>query len=390
MTSSELRDQPSPIQVEASYNERTNEFEDDPDSATLGQKNTGQDLRTTITHVEKLGLGFVGTVCRVGYGTWEQRRAIILLMRFDFRAKTGILRFKRAEITISFEPYNSKAQTSTQAVTSPVVRQVYPQFSDLVPESTIISSDKNSLSNTSLSSSTLKPVGLVLKGRIWATQNAIWTITENDQKDEGIPEQLYLATVVEIEGFCKAIVEVKVRTAIGIRLSTSPWSHDDPLIFDGSTTKGAPPLKTVFDKLTISDWSNFLQETPNSRASSSSKVYRVRGIPCQISEKLLVTMFATHGSLGVEGQHISVLSFTQNPYRNEIEAVVSLLHTFESSGQDSKEQWTIRCKSPFQPSSNVNNANESQMDIIELTLDTHFKGFTALGKAPLETNPQVE
>jgi hypothetical protein len=374
MLEEEIEDQPSATQVAASYDARASDFEDD--SATLGQKNLDQDLRTTITQAEALGLGFVGTVCRVAYGTWQQRHALILLMKFDFRAKTGKLRFKRAEITIRFEPYNSKT-----VAPPPQVRQFYPKTHDSIPKSSRTIRDDITQR---------EPVGFTLRGKTWGTQSVIWTITESDGKHVGIPEQIYLAVVVETGGsLCKAFVEAVAKTAVRLQLFVNPWARDDPLLFNGSTTKGLPPPKTLFDELTDSDWTHFIHESPNNQAAMSSRVYRVRGVPIHVDASLLVTTLLKHGGYGVEEKHIiAVLSFAHNPYRSEIVAVVSLPSTYVRSGGQNSDEWRITCRFPHQPSLSIR-ATETQNDV-ELTLDTHFRGFTALGKAPLEMRPESE
>jgi hypothetical protein len=383
--SEEIVDQPSAAQIAASYVSRARDFEDD--SATLGQKNLDEDLRTTITQAAALGLGFVGTVCRVGYGTWQQRHALILLMKFDFRVKTGLIRFKRADITIRFEPYNSRT------VTPPIVRQFYPKSNNSIPEMTtgtihpMTSTGTSSSRTVSNDVSQHGPVAFKLKAKLWGTHSVIWTITGSGGNDVNLPEHIYLAAIVETEGFCKAYVDVVAKTTFKIPICVNPWNRDDPLLFNGSTTKGLSAPKKRFDELTDSDWSHFIHGDLNSQASISSKVYRVRGISSCVNEGMLISILLMHGGYYAEDKHVTVLSFTHNPYRSEIIAVVSLPSTYVGSGPNT-EEWRITCQIPNQPSLGIK--DDEIRNVVELTLDTHFRGFTALGMAPLEMRPQSE
>ena len=89
----------------ASYNEKEVILEPLSGTIELGaEKNGSEETRDKITHIEAFGRSVIGSVTRVIYGSFNSTPACLICMRFTFRySQSPILRFKRAEIVVSFD-----------------------------------------------------------------------------------------------------------------------------------------------------------------------------------------------------------------------------------------------------------------------------------------------
>ena len=163
---------------------------EDGGSDILAQHNFDSSTRSKITHIEFFGLGLVGSVCSVTYGTWSNTPAAILVMQFDFRAGDGFLRYKKAEVSISFEP-----QSTTD---------VYPAVRRFFPTTNRVRGKLSELEGSTLSSGYLvwPPDEFVIRGRSWygkdsQDQNEVfWTLNDTCGAKFGICEPIKLAVVV--------------------------------------------------------------------------------------------------------------------------------------------------------------------------------------------------
>jgi len=221
-----------------------------------------------------------------------------------------------------------------------------------------------------------------------------WSITHAGGNLINIPDEMYLGTLVETEGFCKAWVDVKVTNALRVTLGVWPWRKDDPLLFNGSTTKGGHPRRNQFDKFDDSSWSELIHGLSGSKVDDSSKkVYRVRGIPSDCPEDSFVKAVSEHLDLDRDGKEVVVHTFVRDPYCEEQNvAIVSFLKSvkaFRSEREDCKENWSVSC-SYLQQGKPESNADGGPQKMLQVTFDTSFEGFTALGRTLSDPEPQVE
>ncbi|KAB5522810.1 hypothetical protein GE09DRAFT_1293597 [Coniochaeta sp. 2T2.1] len=379
-----------------SWAPRFRTFSEDDGSAKLGQHNADDSTstRTKITHLEFAGFGLVGSVSSVAYGSWMESKAMLLVMQFDFRAKQGALRFKRAEICVSFEAQTSSSQASNHRQ-QPVVCRIIPadNRSRSPPAS---SSSSKALTDSDVGNFTWPSGEYSVSARKWTGRDSeveneiIWKLQETKGSKFGICDSIRLAAVVAWSGPFKATVDVSATTALGVQLRNLPWSKDDPLLFDGVTCKGIPLPDSDFSTLDPRVLAQYVCEAKSmslpaavaglvapeenvvpisQKQRASSTVYRVRGIPRSYNRAELIRVLST--TLKVDEHSIHICSFAPNPYRPEKMAVVSFdseLHELQRT--PTKYEWTVCAKQEEKP----------------LLFDTNFLGFTSLGREIVESS----
>lgn len=359
-----------------SYDERRVDLLEDSDSALLGQKNEGTATRTKITHLKKSGLEFIGMVHTVSYGFWGDKTALLLAMRVSFRLKPPHERIKYTEISASFELSGKAIKSKAE----PIVHR-------------LLYHDPNSDSGT-----------YHLKPKLYSSKKsremniASWTINENRGSSTGIPDELYLAMVVECMDPFHAVVEVEAISDMGyVKLKNWPWSKDEPLLFDLQTERGPQPPMRSFDNLTTGDPAAIFQlghETSTappplseSRTQSGSvkhvvgRVLRIQGIPFDWNRAAFVESFAA--AAGLTTDCIRLSSFADNPYRHEKTAVMAIEnHMPNGYNLPTIEDLSIKlnslCTTTDEP--------QIRTDIV-LSVDSDFFGFTALGN-PVEAGAE--
>ena len=230
-------------------------------------KNSGEDLRTKITHIEGWGLGILGTVQEVTYGTWQGNPACLVSMQFNMRGNFSIFRFRRIEIFVSCE-----AWTGTSGV-QPILRNFSPRNSFVRLDHDRKSWGWEVLQRSWVPSTSQSGVSSLMKpgraghapsicGTQWSNERRqaphqiSWVVDTESENAWRIPDELNFTFVIEYDVSFKAVVEVKAKTDTGIPfpLIAWPWSKDDPLLFNGKTWIGSPPRTLEFDYLTDADW----------------------------------------------------------------------------------------------------------------------------------------
>ncbi|KAF9767122.1 hypothetical protein IL306_000365 [Fusarium sp. DS 682] len=385
-----------------SWEPRFRQFDNPEKEKWLGQHNVDDTkTRTKITHLEFLGFGVIGSVCSVAYGTWRDSSgnppapAALVVMQFDFRAGSGVLRYKSAEISVSFKE-------RTPGSSHPIVRQLFPARNVSRSSTSMVSSDHF----------IWPPDEFIIRGKTWSDKGVqepdevIWNINETYGSKFGICEPVKLALIVTYQGPFQATVEVEATTALSlIKISNTPWSRDDPMLFDGITPKGRPLPGTELNEIdsqTLADYialaspsssalstavsSLMAAPSPSPKLESTSKtsgaVYRVQGIPASCRRGQFIKALAT--ALNIETSSIRVHSFTTNPYdtRKEMMSVLSFHTTSDVlEAKSIKKQWHLDISLQPQGSDPSPSANANT----KLTLDTHFLGFTVVGNTSADS-----
>lgn len=383
-----------------SWRPRYRQFEEDGGAGKLGQHNAGTDPRAKITHVDIMGLGLLGTVLSVAYGSYGSYKAMLLVMQFGFRAKEeGPLRFKRAEISLSFETQTNSPPPHKQ----PAVRKIFPIGNRTHPTSRPLSGPGRAPA-PSEEDLTWPDGEYSVRGLNWTAQNSevpnkvIWKVRENKGSKFGICDSIHVAAVVTCSVPFKATVDVEATTALGVPLHTLPWSKDDPLLFDGVTTRGmqlplpdlsaleipvlvkyiseagAMSLPAISGSAVLACHSLSKSEIPAEADSKPVRVYRVRGIPGSYSRYSFVEVLST--APGHNENLVHVHTFAPNPYRPEQMAVVSFdAQPHELSGKTPRNEWTLSIDQPQR------REGESLSAALTLVFDTGFLGFSSLGRA---------
>ncbi|KAG9253647.1 uncharacterized protein F5Z01DRAFT_657852 [Emericellopsis atlantica] len=375
-----------------SYEPRDVQVEESSDSAHLGQRNSDDhSTRSVITHLDAAGLGIIGRVLSVVYGTWHGTPATLVSFQFRFRSRAGSFRFRTSEIAVTFDKASSilrvdSGDDAAAMASPPAVVSLYPKALDG------------------------GECGCSIKGSYWLKKNqnvanqVYWKIRENNSAEtSGLPDQVGLCVVVTSRGPFLGVVEAEATLKLAPKAKFSfrnlPWSKDDPLLFDGRTGKGPPMEQTRFDTLTDEQWAKWiamlhgslsfppsmksedtLMEDTSSGTSSSTEqtgradlVYRIRGIPASWSEDKLVLELAALFS--IQANQLSLLTFARSAFahrsREAAVAVVSFLSGPPRVLVSEERQWSFSIPGV---SSGLGAA------IATLVLDRDFEGLTPLGR----------
>ncbi|KAH7227531.1 hypothetical protein BKA60DRAFT_553072 [Fusarium oxysporum] len=414
-------DQPNPTYAVAeteegipiSWEPRWCQFDHLKEELWLGQHNADDtSTRTKITHIDFFGLGVIGSVCSVAYGTWSDSPtsptspAALVVMQFDFRAGSGPLRYKSAEISISFK--GQKPGTS-----HPVIHQFFPTSNKSRGSQPALRRSASMLPSDPFIWS---PDEFIIRGKTWLSKGVqepdevTWNINEIHGSKFGICEPVKLAFIVAHRGPFQATVEVEATTAINlIKISNTPWSRDDPLLFDCITHKGMPPPATNLNELESQALADYIAlASPSSSAlstvvsglvtapssspkqestsTSSGAVYRVQGIPATCIRGQFIKGLAT--ALNLDATSIRIHSFMANPYGTRVE-MMSILSFHKTPEflcvKSTKKEWHLDVTLPSQGTESTPAENTT----IKLLFDTHFLGFSVVG-TPFANSDKIE
>ncbi|KAI6786016.1 uncharacterized protein J7T54_006355 [Emericellopsis cladophorae] len=369
-----------------SYEPRDVQVKESSDSAHLGQRNSDdRSTRSVITHLDAAGLGIIGRVLSVVYGTWHGTPATLVSLQFRFRSRAGSLRFRTSEIAVTFDKASilDSGDDNAALAVPPAVVSLYPKALDGGEG------------------------GCSIKGSYWLKKNqnfaneVYWKIHENSAETSGLPDEVGLCVVVTNRGPFLGVVEAEATLKLAPKARFSfrnlPWSKDDPLLFDGKTAKGPQMEQTRFDTLTDEQWAKWiamlhgrlsvppsmksedtLMDTSSGTSSTEQTgradlVYRVRGIPADWSEDKLVLELAALFSL--QANQLSLLTFARSAFahrsREAAVAVVSFLSRPPRVLVPEGRQWSF----------SIPGASSGQgVAIATLVLDRNFEGLTPLGR----------
>jgi hypothetical protein len=236
-------------------------------------------------------------------------------------------------------------------------------------------------------------------------------MTEAEGSVTGISEPIRLAVIVTYPGPFSAVVDVKATTGFGLKMRNLPWSHDDSLLFNGRTPKGKSPPASDFHAMNGEEILGYIsdpdisspdasqalsksldnqnktlkQSTGAAMADSASrKVYRVRGLPLFWSRPFFIGVVSA--SITVREDSVRVHSYTENPYRSERMAIVSLDSSHdEVLTPNTKMEWLIQVKLPNREATPKGLHDKP----IQLLFDTHFYGFSELGLLSTYTSTRI-
>lgn len=263
----------------ASYEPHQTTFQKPTGKGELGRKDrhdlksdqSSQSTPSKFTHKEFLDAGVIGMVSRVCWGTYHGQTACLVVFCFSLRSGDHTLRFRNANVKITFEPHPS----SPEPQDNPSVLVFGPRKIFGVPTT----ESKKLTYNVELSAKA--PVGPVevgpavsigkessfekehrfkIVGNLWATKNAsdwdivYWDVKENRKVKHGIPDRLNVGVIVSAHRPFQGIVEVTVDTPLKDGLFGFPWSKDSPVPFYPGVSKGPSSQVYDFEKFTEEDW----------------------------------------------------------------------------------------------------------------------------------------
>jgi hypothetical protein len=230
-----------------------------------------QTTPSKVTHKEFWDAGVIGMVNRVSWGTYHGNTACLVVFSFSLRSGDHALRFRNANVKITFERHAPSVPTQAYpAVLVFAPRKIFGmptieskklaykvELSAEVPIGPVEVGPTASIENESLYE---KEHRFKTVGNFWATKNGsdwdivYWDVKENRRAKYGIPDRLNVGVIVSAGGPFQGIVEVTVDTPLKDGLFGFPWSKDSPVPFYPGVSKGPNPRAVDFDKLTEEDW----------------------------------------------------------------------------------------------------------------------------------------
>ena len=240
------------------------------------QRNKGNELRPKIIHHKNIfGQKIYAGVNKVHWGTYMGKPACLLVVRFRFYFDKGLLRLKKAAITICINKY-SQPEAANDARSDPIVCVYSPKHVWGTPTEEEKETHWEVAAQCSVSvgpaqlgpeasrggSSTIHVEHAVEiagmdepeYGKDYPNK-VIFEIDENEKIGKGIPKELYFGVVVQYEGDIQAEVTTSIEDVTAL-----PWSKDDPIILQpGKTFGNMPPLLSgMFDQWTDDDWTTLV------------------------------------------------------------------------------------------------------------------------------------
>ena len=262
-----------------SYRPRAVEFDTVQQSSELGkQHNVDEELRTKITQREFSGSGLIASIERVCYGTFNLKKAVVIVIRLLFHPATDKHLFQKLEVQFSFEPRCNRLKMNAKDVHFPTVRNLSPRKVYGIPNldgktwtykveqqcyirgvaSGTISSTRNETQNTFEA-----PSCLFINGEPWSDRRrrephkACWVIKANGDPCVNALDDLSLAVLVEYDDVFQANVKVTWNMPLYKKLLAFPWLEDDPIVFP--LKKPGPFIgeglrTTQFETLSDAEW----------------------------------------------------------------------------------------------------------------------------------------
>lgn len=397
-----------------SYLTRDTDFLKDHGAGHLGLKNESDDIRLKATHIESLGLGIMGTVQTVSYGTWECKPACLTILQFNHRGTTSASAFRRIEILVSCEPWGSKSLDQ-----QPVLRNFSPRRQHVRLDRDRGTWGWEALQRSWASNDSASAPALVnineetqtapsVFGTAWSNRRRMklhqisWIIDSGNKEQWQVPDRLSFAFVVQYYSAFKTTVEINAKTRLGLPfpLIALPWSKDDPLLFNGKTQIGRFAYTPSFDQLLDIHWANLAPYLPewdevvrskqttsgesaqqpesNQKVSDQDIVYRVRRVPVHY-ERSDISRLLSQVLLVENEETIKVWSLTTNPYRSEKVATVTfdqIPDLLMNNAERGKNEWQFEARDLFNEAHDT--ARISCTQTPPIAIDTNFLGFTPL------------
>jgi hypothetical protein len=266
-----------------SYSPRAVDFDTVLQSSELGpQRNIGDETRTKITQKEFRGGGLIASIARVCYGTFKQKKAIIVVIRLLLHSSKDTHQVRHLEVEVSFEPRYNKSGANTNNVQFPIVRNLSPRKVYGIPNTDgrtwsyrteqqcyipMAAPGMNSATSNNTQNTFEVAPSLSINGKPWSDRRrremhkACWVIKDKGEPSVGIPDEVNIAVAVEYEDAFQADVKVTLDIPLYKRLLAFPWSEDDPILFplrEPGPFIGEGLRTTQFETLSDAEWATLI------------------------------------------------------------------------------------------------------------------------------------
>ncbi|KAF2235759.1 hypothetical protein EV356DRAFT_464663 [Viridothelium virens] len=390
-----------------SYSPRAVRFDTLLPSTELGsQRNIGEETRTKITQKDFRDGGLIASILRICYGTFEQRKAAIVVIQILL--SRNLHQRRHLEVEVSFQPRHIRSRKDKDNVQFPIVRNLAPRKVYGIPNTdgltwsykieqlcfnpSVASGISSAMSNEARNTFEVSP-SLSIIGKPWSdsrrreVHKACWIIKDKGQPSVGIPDEVYLGAIVQYEDTFQADVRVTLDAPSYLKFFAFPWPQDDPILFpnrDPGPFIGGDIGITQFETLSDTEWSTLLSGyvNPNVGAKKETvkeastvatrglKTFRVQGIPPECGpEAIPALLFGLFGLSHDQKPDIETFSLCADVERvNEHVATISSAQLQAALGTG--DQW----KAPLAS----DNGGATLAGRRHIVMDTHFYGITPL------------
>jgi hypothetical protein len=266
-----------------SYSPRAVDFDAVLQSSELGpQRNISDETRTKITQKEFRGGGLIASVAKVCYGTFKQKKAIIVVIRLLLHSSKDSHQFRHLEVEVSFEPQCNRLGANTNNVQFPIVRNLSPRKVYGIPNTDgrmwsyrteqqcyipMAAPGMNSTTSNNARNAFGVAPSLSINGKPWSDRRrremhkACWVIKDKGEPSVGIPDEVNIAVAVEYEDAFQADVKVTLDIPLYKKLLAFPWPEDDPILFplrEPGPYIGEGLRTTQFETLSDAEWATLI------------------------------------------------------------------------------------------------------------------------------------
>jgi hypothetical protein len=245
-------------------------------------RNVGEETRTKITQKEFRGGGMIASITRVCYGTFKQKKAIIIVIQLLFHRSKDSHQFRHLEVELSFGPRYKGPGTDGNDGRFPIVRNLSPRRVYGIPNADgrtwsyrveqqcyvpMTALGMNCATITNARNAFENAHRLDIAGRPWSESRrrefhkACWIIKDKGEPSFGIPDEVNLAVAVEYEAAFQADIKVTIDIPRYKKLLAFPWAADDPILFaprEPGPFIGEGLRTTQFETLSDAEWGTLI------------------------------------------------------------------------------------------------------------------------------------
>ncbi|KAL9097450.1 MAG: hypothetical protein Q9165_000346 [Trypethelium subeluteriae] len=389
-----------------SYSPRAVRFDTVVPSTELGpQRNIGEETRTKIAQKEFSDGGLIASIVRICYGTFEQKKAAIVVIQILL--SRNLHRRRQLEVEVSFQPRHIRSRKDKDNVQFPIVRNLAPRkvygnsntdgltwsykIEQLCFNPSVAPSLSSAVSNEVRNTPKVSP-SLSIVGKPWSdsrrreVHKACWIIKDKGQPSVGIPDEVYLGAIVQYEDIFEADVKVTLDGPLYLKLLAFPWPQDDPILFpkrDPGPFIGKDIGTTQFDNLSDTEWATLLsgyvnpiidhENAPMCEAPTVAtrvfKTFRVQGIPLEYGPDAMAALLGSLFGVDDRDPDIETFSLCVDAERRDNQ-VATISSAQLQANLATGDQW----RSPIPSHDNGSTFTRRR----HILMDTHFYGVTPL------------
>jgi hypothetical protein len=349
----------------------------------------------------------------VQYGTFDGQPAALVIFRFIFKFRPGFRRIRNFHVNVEFRKQNATTASHPKVLRfAPEERRgrIFAEERSNIGNAGVVLPPGRTGAKVKVDDGIARKINKEYEMKLsgWkkssdvATDNVlVWDCTESKKAAKGVLPGYRAAAIIQCDSEDPFIATFEMDAERGIfQFDKNVFEYlnvfakrelDDPVIFDPKKPMGHQyPDLGDFKDLSLDDlvaldgfqeWEvqkECVSQSPQridgavtvepKPTRGGNTVYRVRGLPCQISETE-ARDFVEHVCAIFAPDYVAfITSLAKNPHREESVAVVRFNKTPPQFKDISVEEWYLKVPIP----------NQDRPD--GLLFDVHFKGLTPLAE----------